>query len=56
MNRTLPLLLLFVLFVSAPLYAADMVPPFTFTDLTGKTYTSDTLKGAPLVINVGAHW
>lgn len=56
MNRTLPLLLLFFLFISAPLYAADLVPPFTFTDLAGKTYSSDELKGAPLVINVGAHW
>ncbi len=55
MTRNLPLLLLFFLFVSTPLYA-DTVPPFSFTDLTGKTYRSDDLRGSPLVINVGAHW
>ena len=55
MIRTLSLLLLFCLLIAAPLYA-DTVPPFSFTDITGKTYSSDELRGSPLVINVGAHW
>ena len=29
---------------------------FSFTDLDGNTYTSSTLKGSPIVINVGSHW
>jgi len=56
MTRTLSLLSLFLLCIATPLYASDMVSPFTFTDLAGKTYNSNTLKGVPLVINVGAHW
>ncbi len=56
MNRKLLLLLPFFFLASTWLYAADTVPPFTFTDLAGKTYRMDDLRGAPLVINVGAHW
>ena len=29
---------------------------FTFTDLAGKTYTPAGLKGAPVVVYIGAHW
>ncbi len=56
MTRTLSLLLLFCLVLAAPLYAADTISPFSFTDINGKTYSSDELRGSPLVINVGAHW
>lgn len=42
------------LFVFQP--AIVLAVDFSFTDLDGKTYTGNDLKGTPLVINVGTHW
>ena len=47
-------LILFLL-IASPLYAGS-APEFSFTDLEGKTYTSASLNGTPLVINIGSHW
>lgn len=37
------------------LYAAA-APQYSFTDLTGKTYNSDTMKGTTMVVYIGSHW
>ncbi len=55
MLRKVPLIVLLLLLAAGPVHGGS-VPVFTFTDLNGKTYTSDNLKGTPLVVNIGSHW
>lgn len=38
------------------LRADDSIRVFTLQTLDGKTIRSETLKGMPLVINIGSHW
>ena len=49
------LFLLFILFIAAPLYG-NAVQDFSFTDLDGNVYTPASLKGTPVVVNIGSHW
>lgn len=36
--------------------ADDPIRGFTQQTLDGKTIKSETLKGTPMVINIGSHW
>jgi len=38
------------------LNAEDSIRGFTQQTLDGKTIKSETLKGVPMVINIGSHW
>ncbi len=38
------------------LNADDSIGGFTQQTLDGKTIKSETLKGMPMVINIGSHW
>jgi len=38
------------------LNADDSMKGFTQQTLDGKTIKSETLKGMPMVINIGSHW
>ena len=38
------------------LIADDSIRGFTQQTLDGKTIKSETLKGMPMVINIGSHW
>ena len=38
------------------LNAEDSIRGFTQQTLDGKTIKSETLKGMPMVINIGSHW
>ena len=38
------------------LNADDSIRVFTQQTLDGKTIKSETLKGMPMVINIGSHW
>lgn len=38
------------------LNADDSIRGFTQQTLDGKTIKSETLKGMPMVINIGSHW
>ena len=38
------------------LNADDSIKGFTQQTLDGKTIKSETLKGVPMVINIGSHW
>lgn len=38
------------------LNADDSIKGFAQKTLDGKTVKSETLKGMPLVINIGSHW
>jgi peroxiredoxin len=37
-------------------FAEDMVKDFTFRTIDGKTIAYRSLRGAPLVVNIGAYW
>ncbi len=55
MKVKVSLLVCILLFITAPLCASP-VQDFSFTDIEGKTYYWEDLKGAPLAINIGSHW
>ena len=55
MKQNSRIFLILFLLLSNPLYAGT-APDFTFTDLAGNKYTSASLKGTPLVVNIGSHW
>lgn len=55
MKLKLPLFLLLLLVMSSHAYGGS-IQEFSFTSLDGKTYTSEGLKGTPLVVNIGSHW
>jgi hypothetical protein len=38
------------------LNADDSIMKFSQQTLNGKTIKSETLKGMPMVINIGSHW
>lgn len=48
------LLLLLFAFPVSPVHAGRKAD-FSFTDLEGKTYTPQSVKGRPVVIYVGSH-
>ncbi len=41
---------------AAALSAGDFISDFTVQTLDGGTIKSGTLKGMPMVINIGSHW
>ncbi len=53
MKEKISLLVLFILFMAAPLHGKP-VQNFSFTDFDGKVYTSENLKGKPLVVNIAS--
>ncbi len=53
MKEKISLLLLFILFMAAPLYGKT-AQSFSFTDFDGKVYTSENLKGTPFVVNIAS--
>ncbi len=55
MKRKILLQLCLLLLLAAPLYG-NSVQDFSFTDITGKTYRWEDIKGKPLVVNIGSHW
>jgi hypothetical protein len=55
MKRVLLLTTLLLFIGASQLYAATTLR-YSFTDLKGKTYNSDTLKGTTLVVYIGSHW
>lgn len=36
--------------------AQEVVKGFTFATITGKTLDYRSLKGTPMVVNIGSHW
>ena len=55
MKQNLQIFLILSLLLASPLYVGA-APDFTFIDLEGNKYTSASLKGTPLVVNIGSHW
>ena len=55
MKQIFRVLFLLLFLLASPLYV-NAEPEFSFTDLEGKVYTSSSLKGTPLIINIGSHW
>ena len=45
-----------LIFLALSVSTEDMVKDFTFKTIDGETISYRSLRGAPLVINVGAHW
>ena len=45
-----------LIFLALSVSAEDMVKDFTFKTIDGETISYRSLRGAPIVMNVGAHW
>lgn len=45
-----------LIFLALSVSAEDMVKDFTFKTIDGETIAYRSLRGAPIVMNVGAHW
>ena len=45
-----------LIFLALSVSAEDMVKDFTFKTIDGETISYRSLRGTPLVMNVGAHW
>jgi len=48
--------ILMVLIFALTVFAEDMAKDFTLKTVDGGTIAYRSLRGAPLVVNVGAHW
>jgi len=45
-----------MVFFAGGLHADDSIRRFTQQTLDGKTIRAESLKGMPMVINIGSHW
>ena len=50
------LLVFFLSPCATAVQAQDIVTGFTFATITGKTLDYRSLKGIPMVVNIGSHW
>ena len=56
-TRMIPVIAIFFVMTFANMLSADdSIRGFTQQTLDGKTIRSETLKGMPMVINIGSHW